>query len=67
MIDSVSTYAMWTPFCNDGNMPTQYLASTASDQITTFYQQLYMDFASTKSLTKDVYTYKVEGVMCVCT
>ena len=29
-------YVMWTRFCNDGKVPTQYTASTASKRILKF-------------------------------
>ena len=48
---------MWTRFRNDGNMPTQYAASTASDRIVKFCLGVLptaTDFTSTKSLTKGV-------------
>ena len=55
---------MWTQLHNGGNMPTQYTASTASDQTENLPSILptTTDFASTKSLMK---TYKEEGVMRV--
>ena len=37
----LDSYVMWTRFHNDGNVPTQYAASTASDQtLKAFCQQL---------------------------
>ena len=32
----LDSYVMWTRFHNDGNMPTQYAASTASDRTVKF-------------------------------
>ena len=49
---------MWTRFRNDGNVSTQYAANTASDQSKALLGVLPTatdpDFASTKSLMKDV-------------
>ena len=37
----LDSYVMWTRFHNDGNVPTQYAASTASDRtVKAFCQQL---------------------------
>ena len=53
----LDSYVMWTRFHNDGNMPTKYAASTASDPTVKFVLGVLptaTDFASIKSLTKDV-------------
>ena len=53
----LDSYVMWTRFHNDGNMPTQYAASTASDRtvkLASIVSLTATDFASTKLLTKDV-------------
>ena len=45
----------WTRFGNDGNVPTQYAANTASEAyLHVGILPTATDFASTKSLTKDV-------------
>ena len=58
MVDSVSIYiritVMWTRFRNDGNVPTQYAARTANSKVCLGVLPTATDFASTKSLTKDV-------------
>ena len=50
----LDSYVMWTWFHNDGDVPTQYAACTPSDQIVKDALPTATDFASIKSLAKDV-------------
>ena len=53
----LDSYVMWTRFHNDGNVPTQYAAGTASDRIV----KLSRRFANSYRLCK----YQVANEGCV--